>query len=230
MPHPTLNHARLMRESTERVQAVLREEEGAEQRVARRVAESASCWDLWERAHSQLMRQVAGCAAGRPQVDALKQTAFRLLHGKALFQYLHKGGVRGFDRVRLVAHFRPGRSYEAAIVHEHGEYLRKALSLLCTNHVGATVVNDPAFIDPMQRYEELYGEYFEIYCRSLIGPPDEVGSQRALLPLLKHQLSVQRSAVLDPRAAQPFLKREAELRRATGDTQRLRSLRRPWKS
>lgn len=230
MPHPTLEHARLMRESTNRVQAALRQGEGTEQLIARRIAESASRWELWECAHSQLMRQVANCSAGRPQVDALKQTALRLLHGKALFQYLHEGGVRGADRVRLLAHFRPGRSYEAAIVHEHGEYLRKALSLLCANHIGASVANDPAFIDPMQRYEELYTEYFEMYCRSLIDPSDEAGSHRALLPLLKQQLGEQRSAVLDPHAAQPFLKREAELRRATGSTQRLRSLRRPWKS
>jgi hypothetical protein len=176
------------------------------------------------------MRPVAACSARRSQVEALKQTAFKLLHGKALFQYLRQGEVRGEERVRLIAHFRPGRSYEAAIVAEHGAYLRKAMSFLCANHLGADVVHDPAFLDPMERYEELYGEYFDLYCRSLIGPPDEVGSQRALLPLLKHQLSEHRAAILDPRAAQPFLKREAELRRPTGDTQRLQALRRPKKS
>ena len=57
------------------------------------------------------------------------------------------------------------------MISEHGEYLRKALSFLCTNHVGADVVGDPAFIDPMQRYEELYCEYFDLYCRSLLGRP-----------------------------------------------------------
>jgi hypothetical protein len=51
-----------------------------------------------------------------------------------------------------------------------------------------------------------------------------------LLPLLKHELGVHRAAILDPRAAQPFLKREAELRRPTGDTQRLKALRRSKKS
>jgi hypothetical protein len=45
-----------------------------------------------------------------------------------------------------------------------------------------------------------------------------------LLPLLKQQLQEYRLAILDPRAAQPFLRREADLRRATGDTQRLKSL------
>lgn len=230
MPHPALNHARLMRESTDRVEAALKDGEGSEHEVARRIAESASSWELWEREHSHLMRQVASCAAPRLQLDALKQTTFKLLHGKALFQYLRQGEVRGEHRVRLIAHFRPGRSYEAALVTEHGAYLRKALSFLCANHLGAGVVRDPAFLDPMQRYEELYSEYFELYCRSLIGPPDEAESQRALLPLLKHQLGVQRAAILDPQGAQPFLKREAQLRRATGDTQRMRAFRRPSKS
>ena len=73
-------------------------------------------------------------------------------------------------------------------------------------------------------FRSLYTEYFDLYCASLIADPEDSGSQRALLPLLKRQLHEYRLAILDPRAAQPFLRREAELRRPTGDTQRLRSL------
>jgi hypothetical protein len=76
----------------------------------------------------------------------------------------------------------------------------------------------------MQSYEELYAEYFDLYCASLSTDSEAANSQRSLLPLLKHQLQEYRLAILDPRAAQPFLRREADLRRATGDTQRLRSL------
>jgi hypothetical protein len=224
-----MSQARLMRLSTDRVEAVLKYGESSEQFVARRVMESATSWEQWERAHSDLMRRIASCNA-RLQIDELKQTTLRLLHGKALFQQLRRAEVRGERRVRLMAHFRPGRSFEAAMISEHGEYLRKALSFLCTDYLGAEVVGDPAFIDPMQRYEELYGEYFDLYCRSLLGTLEAGGSQSALLPLLKHQLGVQRAAVLDPRGAQAFLKREAALRRQTGDTQRLPSLGRPKRS
>jgi hypothetical protein len=49
-------------------------------------------------------------------------------------------------------------------------------------------------------------------------------SQGALLPLLKKELNEYRWAILDPRRAQPWLRREAELRRPTGDTQRLPAL------
>jgi hypothetical protein len=224
-----ISHARLMRASTDRVEAAMKHGAAAEQLIARRILESATSWEHWERAHSDLMRRVASCNA-RLQGEELKQTTFRLLHGKALFQHLSRAGVRGEARKRLLAHFRPGRSFEAAMISEHGEYLRKALSFLCTNHLGADVVGDPAFIDPMQRYEELYCEYFNLYCRSLLGTPGEADSHLALLPLLKHQLGEHRAAILDPRGAQPFMRREAALRRPTGDTQRLPSLGRPKRS
>jgi hypothetical protein len=222
MFHHAISHARLMRESTERVQTALASKDLAEQMIARRVLDNPEAWSLWEREHSNLMRRLADCAA-RTQVEELKQTTFRLLHGKALFQYLRQRSVRGRQRQRVMAHFRPGRSYEAAIISEHGAYLRKACSFLCASHLGTEVVRDAAFLDPMQRYEELYAEYFDLYCTSLIGDSEQASS-RALLPLLKTQLQEYRLAILDPRAAQPFLRYEADLRRATGDTQRLRSL------
>jgi hypothetical protein len=224
MLQPAISHARLMRESTDRVEAALESADRTEQLIARRVLESPGIWQLWEREHSGLMRQVANCTVRRVQVEALKQTTFRLLHGKALFQYLRQRGVRGAERQRVIAHFRPGRSYEAAIVAEHGAYLRKACSFLCASHVGADVVRDPVFHDPMQRYEQLYTEYFDLYCKSLTAPADEVESHMALLPLLKHQLHEYRQAMLDPRASQPFLRREADLRRPSGDTQRMQTL------
>jgi predicted transcriptional regulator len=218
-----IGHARLMRESTERVEALANSGDGSEQWVARRVLESPLLWQQWESEHSGLMRQLADCPAREVQVSALKQTTLRLLHGKALFQFLKSRELRRDERAEILAHFRPGRSYESAVIAEHGVYLRKACSYLCANHLGTEVVHDAAFLDPMQRYEELYTEYFKLYCSSLVDAVDHVSSQRALLPLLKKQLHQYRLAILDPRRAQPFLRREAELRRPTGDTERLPS-------
>jgi hypothetical protein len=222
MAQSAISHARLMRESTDRVEAAVENGDATEQLIARRILENPAAWELWEREHSNLMRQVANCTVRRVQVETLKQTTFSLLHGKALFQYLRGAAVRGTERQQIIAHFRPGRSYETAVISEHGAYLRKACSFICTSHVGAEVVGDPAFIDPLQHYEELYNEYFDIYCQSLIG--DDSSSQKSLLPLLKKQLNQYRLAILDPRAAQPFLRREADLRKPTGDTQRLKTL------
>jgi len=220
-----VSHARLMRESTDRVQTALVSSDNNEQLVARRILENPAVWLQWETEHSNLMRQLANCGVRNAQVAALKHTTFRLLHGKALFQYLRRSEVRGRGRVEIMAHFRPGRSYENAVIAEHNVYLRKACSYLCVHHVGSDVVEDPAFLNPMQRYEQLYTEYFNVYCSSLVETPDsDALSQLALLPLLKKQLNEYRWAILDPRRAQPFLRRDAELRLPTGDTQRLPAL------
>jgi hypothetical protein len=220
-----ISHARLMRASTDRVQTALKSSDSNEQLVARRILENPSAWEQWESEHSSLMRQLANCGVRHAQVAALKHVTFRLLHGKALFQYLRSSEVRGEQRSQVIAHFRPGRSYENAIVAEHNVYLRKACSYLCANHVGSDVVEDPAFLDPMQHYEELYAEYFNVYCSTVVQTPDsDAISQRSLLPLLKKQLNEYRWAILDPRRAQPFLRREADLRRPVGDTQRMPAL------
>jgi hypothetical protein len=212
-----------MRVSTDRVQTALTSSDYNEQLVARRILENPSVWSQWEKEHSGLMRQLANCSVRRAQVAALKHANFRLLHGKALFQHLRRNGVRGSERMRVLEYFRPGRNYDNAIVAEHGVYLRKACSYLCTSHLGTDVIEDAMFLDPMQRYEELYAEYFNLYCGVLLGTPSGV-AQGALLPLLKLQLNEYRWAILDPRRAQPWLRREAEIRVPTGDTQRLPAL------
>jgi hypothetical protein len=224
MLRQAIDHARLMRESADRVQTASRSSDVKEQLVARRILENPAVWQQWEREHSRLMHQVADHRLWGAQITALKQTTFRLLHGKALFQYLRDSEVRGTLRMQVLEHFRPGRSYDHAVIAEHAVYLRKACSFLCAHHVGSDVVQDAAFLDPLQRYEELYTEYFDLYCSTLIGQTDaESGSQQALLPLLKHQLNEWRAAMLDPGRAQPFIRRDAELRKPTGDTQRLKA-------
>src|SRR6267378_3200532 len=162
--------------------------------------------------HSRLMRE---------STDRI-EIALRLIHGKALFEYLRRKGVRGGERARILNYFYPTRGYHYAIIAEHGVFVRKACSYLCASHVGTGLVQDPVFLDPMQHYENLYAEYFDLYCSTLF-PSDgvESASERSLLPLLKHQLGEWRWIILNPRESLPRVKREREIRRSTGDTQRL---------
>jgi hypothetical protein len=220
-----ISHSRLMRESTDRIESALRSEDEKEHRVAHRLFESTKAWELWENEHSGLMRHVADYGALRTQAAALRQTALRLIHGKALFEYLRRNEVRGTARTQMLNHFYPTRGYRFAVITEHSGYVRKACSYLCASHVGTGVVHDPAFLDPMEHYENLYAEYFDLYCNTLF-PKDglESASERSLLPLLKHQLNEWRWIILNPRESLPRVKREREIRRATGDTQRLPQL------
>jgi hypothetical protein len=144
-----------------------------------------------------------------------------------LFEYLRDHEIRGVDRPRILAHFRMALYYEHAVVDEHRVYVRKACSFFCTGHLGLAVLHDAGFSDPMQRYEELYAEYFELYCRvNCAGPEDAPDPRHDLLPLLKRELNDWRRAIMKPRAELPRLLRDAELRRPSGDTQKNRIL--PW--
>jgi hypothetical protein len=213
-----ISHSVLMRESTDRIEIALRSEDDKERLVAHRLAENSTTWQLWENEHSGLMRQVAEYGVLRNQAAALRQTALRLIHGKALFEYLRRNAVRGSERSRMLAHFYPTRGYQSAVIAEHGTFVRKACSYLCASH-------DPAFLDPMEHYESLYAEYFDLYCDTLFPEGVESASERSLLPLLKHQLNEWRWIVLNPRESLPRVNREREIRRATGETQRLKTLR-----
>ena len=221
MHRSAISHARLMRESTDRVESALHGNDAKEHLVAHRILESTKSWQLWENEHSSLMRQVAEYGILRTQAAALRHTALRLIHGKALFEYLKKG-VRGEERCQILHYFYPTRGYQYAVISEHGGYLRKACSYICASHVGTGVVQDPTFLDPMQHYEDLYAEYFNLYCSTLF-PRDgiESASERSLLPLLKHQLNEWRWMILNPRQSLPRVKRESDIRRPIGDTQRL---------
>ena len=226
MHRSAISHARLMRESTDRIERALHSEDDKEHVVARRISENARTWELWENEHSGLMRQIADYGVLRTQAAALRQTSLRLIHGKALFEYLRRNQVRGAERAQILNYFYPTRGFQYAVISEHGGYVRKACSYLCTSHVGSGVVHDPAFLDPMQHYESLYAEYFDLYCRTLFpGEGVESASERSLLPLLKHQLNEWRWIILNPRESQSRIKHEQEMRRATGDTQRMRQLR-----
>jgi hypothetical protein len=219
------SHAQLMRVSTDHLEFASRSTDANEHVVAQRILATPGSWHSWELEHSGLMRQVADFVALRNQALALRRTALRLIHAKALFEYLKKHNVRGAARAKIIAHFHPTQIYEHAVVAEHTVYVQKAASYLCASHLGTDHVGDAAFLDPMQHYEELFEEYFELYCVCLMSDGEEQPESRAsLLPLLKHQLSKWRWVILNPKKGLPHLRRESELRRPTGDTQRMRTL------
>jgi hypothetical protein len=217
-----------MRESTHRMESALRSNDSREHLVAQRILATPGSWNAWELEHAGLMRQVADFVVLRNQAVALRHAALRLIHGKALFEYLKKHNVRGPARAAVLSHFHSSLVYEHAVLAEHTVYVRKSASFLCTSHLGTELVQDPAFLDPMLQYETLFTEYFDLYCTTLMPSEDpDSQSEPALLPLLKHQLNEWRWVILNPKQALPHLQRETELRRPTGDTQKLRLLKFP---
>jgi hypothetical protein len=211
-----------MRESTDRVQRALYSDNPNEQLVASRLLESPAVFRTWESEHSGLMLEVASPSFKRTQAALLKKATFRLIHRKAPFEYLRDARIRGDLRRRIMISLHPAQDYTRSVIAEHGQYLRKACSLLCTSHVGGNVVRDPDFFDPMRRYQELYAAYFQIFCNTHFGTDAaDPEPQAELLPLLKRQLEERRKAIINPRPETERLMREAELHQPTGDTVRL---------
>jgi hypothetical protein len=221
----SIDYKRLMRESTDRVHRALHSANPNEQLVASRLLENPSAFSAWEDEHSGLMLEVANPSFRRTQAALLKKATFRLIHRKALFEHLRDERIRGSVRRRIIVYFHPAQDYTRSVIAEHGLYLRKACSFLCTSHVGGNVVHDPGFLDPMRRYQELYAEYFQIFCSTHFGTDcADTEAQAELLPLLKHQLEECRMTIMNPKPETEWLMREAELRKPSGDTARLPGL------
>jgi len=220
--HSSITHEQLMEVSEQRLESAARAGSPQERLVATRVRENPSVWMRWEYEHAGLMKHVALQRRPPRQVSALKSTCFSLIHRKALFEHLRVQQVHGRAREKLLRFFHQSRGYSQSLVEEHETYLRSACSYLCSSHVGSALIRDGVFEDPMRRYEELYNEYFRLFCEGAIIGADVETSSKALLPYLKYQINEQRQAVMSMPRRTPSLLRDAALRRPTGDTEKLR--------
>ncbi len=228
MRTPTLKHSRLMEESESRVEAAVQDGSPDERLVASRVLETATSYSQWEAGHDRLMRVVAEQSRVEKQLTVLRATAFSLMHRKALFEYLRERNVTGSKRHRLLGIFYGPLEYTGSVVREHTNYIRSGSSYLCTHHLGSTVMKDAAFDEPLELYQRWYSEYFRIFCDvALADTPAEraeVDFLDALKPMLKNQLTRARQAIIAMPHDEGYRWREAEIRKPTGDTQKLRSL------
>ena len=80
----------------------------------------------------------------------------------------------------------------------------------------------------MQLYQEWYADYFRVFCDVALADTEEekleLAPAEALKPLLKHRLREARDAILKLPQVPATIWREVELRKATGETQKLRRL------
>jgi len=182
----------------------------------------------WASEHDRLMRGVSDQTRLLGQVTALRSTTFGLVHKRALFEYLRDRQLAGDKRKRLIALFYGCRDYTNAILMEHGQFMRCSTSYLCTHHLGQYLMEDAAFEEPMQLYEEWYTEYFRAYCDTeLAGTETEketVATLESLKPLLKHRLAEARQAILAMPKSPDREWREVQIRKPTGETARMKAI------
>jgi hypothetical protein len=221
-------HARLMEESESCLAAVARAGPPDQMLVASRIIEHPTAYRHWEAEHDRLLRGVSAHIRLAPQIGALRSATFGLIHRKALFEYIRDRGLTGAKRHRLFSLFYGARDYANSVIAEHASFIRCSSSHICMEHLAAQLMRDAAFDEPMQLYQEWYADYFRVFCDVALAETEEeklaLAPVEALKPLLKHRLREARDAILKLPEVPSTVWREVELRKATGETQKLRRL------
>ena len=225
---PGITYLRLMEESEARIADIAREGSPAQVLIARRILDEPRLYQRWQSEHDRLMRSVAGEARGVKQAMALRRAAFGLIHRKAMFEYLRQQRITGRDRHAVFALvYGEHHDYAAAVIQEHGNYVRSASSLLCSNHLGLRLIEDRAFGEPLWRYEQLYADYFRSFCGTALAPDQYKSGDtlRTLLPYLKRQLSNLRRAILEMPQEPDIGLHNMDFTASAANTQRMHQLR-----
>jgi hypothetical protein len=196
--------------------------------LASRLIEYPGAYRTWEAEHDRLLRRVSVHIRLAPQMGALRAATFALIHRRALFEYIRDRRPAGPRRHRLFALFYGARDYTNSVLAEHANFVRCSSSRLCMDHLAVQLMRDAAFEEPMQLYQEWYADYFRVFCDVALAETEDeklaLAPVEALKPLLKHRLREARDAILKLPEVPSTVWREVELRRATGETQKLRRL------
>jgi hypothetical protein len=223
-----INQARLMEESELCIAESAKCGTPAQMLVASRLLAHPEIYRRWESEHFQLMRRVSEHRYLNRQVVALRSTALTLIHRKAVFEYLQERQLTRQQRHKLMSMFHTLEDYSASLIAEHGNYVRGASSYWCSHHLARRLMKDSAFAEPLLLYQERYTDFFRVHCDVELAESESekqaVEPMRLLQPLLKKQLAEARQEILSMAYRPEKLWREVEIRRPTGDTERMRAL------
>lgn len=192
------SHDHLMEVSERRLSVAAHSGSDAEKIVAMRVLDNPRDFSHWECRHAQLLKRIVEARKLGPQRCMLLSASLQLIHQKALFEYLRTSKVRGNERVELMRKFFPHTDYHASIISEHNRYIRTAASYMCSSHIGARVMLDDIFEQPLIEYEVMYSEYFRVYCE-WIGGTNKTDPEAAEAQVceMKHQVCAWHRSLLD---------------------------------
>lgn len=163
------------------------------------VLEDRVRYHTWETSHARLMRHVAESRQPLGQAFSLRETTVRMIHRRGLFDYLRTYGVRGAARERLFEIFYGPTDLRAAILREHRQYLLAASSGYC-GEVLVGAIHDAHGISMLDRYEEMYRDYFAVFGRFITA---DVTGDRDIISVLRSAMLTQRLAT-DKLRAQIF--------------------------
>jgi hypothetical protein len=210
---------RLMEASESCIETVYRHGSPGEQQFVERLFDNPTTYSRWESEHFRLMRFVAEDPHPASELYRLRRTCFALTHRKALFEYLRNNRVTGADRIAVFRAIYGSVDYSRAVVAEHGRFLLATWSRLCSDHVGAALLNDAAFVGSLPGYEIAYSDYLALYCGRVIAENrGEEYSQESLVGYTKDAAAEMRTKLLTlaPRPAVVQVATPAKNPRAAG--------------
>ena len=215
-----------MEYSEQYLQLVAQSGSSEEATIATRLLQDVPLYRQWEQSHGRLMRGVAARRARPQQAAELKKIGFLTLHRKAPFEYLRDRQIQGHARRSLVRALFGTDSYTRTILREHTAYLSSAASFYCTDSLCGDLMQDTAFSDALEHYQNAYSEYYRAYCDSLLAEQaGQTSPLESLLPYLRYQLKLIREHMLSGSPEQSEFAKLQSLYRSLGDTQRLPVLR-----
>lgn len=156
----------------------------------RQVLHDCARYYSWEVSHARLMRRVARASQPIDQAFSLREATVRMIHRRGLFDYLRTHNVRGAARERLFEVFYGPMDFGEAVLCEHRQYLLAASSGYC-GEVLVEAIHDRHGLGLLERYEEFYRDYFEVFGRFVTA---DVTGDRDLVPVLRSAMLKQRMA------------------------------------
>jgi hypothetical protein len=192
---------RFMSASHSYIARTARDDSNDQSIVAMRLMQHPATYAEWEAGHSRLMQMVCQPPRLRAQIVRMRATTLRLIHRRAVFEYLRDRRITGAQRHRYIEMFYGPRDYATSLIIEHGHYTRTAVSASCSRYIGTSVLRDPTFDAPLAEYEQWYGEYFRLFCDLQLATDQSASflCETALLPILKARCDEARERLIRQR-------------------------------
>jgi hypothetical protein len=186
-----------MLESEKTVHERARGIEELPRRVCRQLLADPMRYSLWRVRHEASMHGVAAHKRRDLQILKLRAVAVEQVHRTALVRYLHDHQITGTAREHTLREFYGVLDTKRASIAEHRNYLVAASTQLCTADL-LDLTGDDKGLDLIRGYENLYGQYFSMFCdkarAARVRKPYVLGS---LLPEAKTSAERLRDRILD---------------------------------
>ena len=156
-------HRQLMTASERALHDATESPEERESRIATTIIDDNKKYSEWELRHAKLLVPVAEHRAKKHQILEIRRADMQLVHRKALFRYLQTHDVRGERRKQLFRLFHSTLDFDEAVLTEHRQYMIAFSSGISTEHI-VDVMLDNTTPYLVERYENLFGRYFEMKC------------------------------------------------------------------